>query len=209
MLQKSLKADKGLSLIEVCVGMMLMSVIGIAVSSLLISAVNSQMDQRTQSNMQLVASNIVDDIRYDLMRCMDSGPMDATYDCFNSITANEIRFRRLSDEDPSTPGYVPFYLVTYTRTAAGNFERTSANPLEPTPFKRYNENFRPALQVDCAGNNPGACFSRPALQQLLIRGLIVRPVPTGGQNVYDVHFGTQQYRVNNVSFNIMASTNFQ
>src|SRR3954470_23284463 len=61
----------GITLIELAVSMMIMAIIGVGVSGLLKTGAEHSLSERTHQTSQMVAMNLVDDLRFDL-RTADS-----------------------------------------------------------------------------------------------------------------------------------------
>lgn len=172
-------AQPGLTLLEMAIGIMIVSILSVAVSSLFKVAVESQMSQRVHENMQMVAINIVDDLRLDI-RTADS------VEVLNG--GNTLRISNVDGE------------VVYTWSNGGSFVRT----LNSGAQKSYSQGFSPALNVVCEP----ACFQQVADQQILLPELRVEQSTAGG-TVIDRFFSKPNYPVRNIAFDILSATEFQ
>ncbi len=172
-------AKPGLTLLEMAIGIMIVSILAVAVSSLFKVAVESQMSQRVHENMQMVAINIVDDLRFDI-RTADS------VEVLNG--GNTLRITNDNGE------------VVYTWGNGGNFVRTLNNSAQ----KSYNQGFSPSLSVVCQP----ACFQQVTAQQILLPELRVEQTTAGG-TVIDQFFSKPNYPVRNIAFDVLSATEFQ
>ena len=115
------RKSSGVTLIEMVISLLVIVVLGIGVSSIVRVGIESQMAQRTQENMQIVAMNIVDDLRFDL-RTADSIAITGGG---NTLSINGGQ-------------------TVYSLNGAGDLVRQQNGNA-----KTYNDGFRPALQVVC------------------------------------------------------------
>ncbi len=189
---------RGVTLIEIALCMMILSILSVAVSNLVLSGVQSQMNQRIDENLQLVAMNIVEDIRLDLRHSAATTVLGG---------GNTLRIVR---HDGS--------IVTYQLTGANNFQRTDTGTGLTKTYNDPTMYTTPPLQVRCV-NNAGAnsaCFqaqqmnndATPQPREILLQGLRVEAaVPSN--TVVEQNFGAPNFTVRNFSFDVMSATEFQ
>lgn len=190
---------KGVTLVELAVAMMILSILSVAVSNLVMSGVQSQMNQRIDENLQIIGMNIVEDIRLDLRHA-------AVVDVAGGAAGNTLNITTQNGG-----------LITY-RLNGNNFER-----IEGGFTKIYNDPAvygTPALQVGCftVGTNAAAsCFveqnmnSDPTPRPREIRianELRVQPL-VSPNTVMDNRFGPARFSIRDFSFDVMSSTEFQ
>ena len=179
--------------------MMILSIISVAVSNLVKTGVETQLSQRMQENMQTIAMNIVDDLRYDI-RTADTATIS---NGGNTLTLT------------GGTGNIVYSL------ASGNMRRTVGGG---TP-KIYNAGYAgPGLEVACL-NMAGAtipCFqgfspstANPAVfvsdsvdpRQIRVDNITVQQ-QTLGNTMIDRNFGRPQFALRNFNFDLMSATQF-
>ncbi len=183
-------STQGFSIVEVCVVMAIMVLIGMAVASVSRIGVEAQYSQREQATLQTIAQNIVDDIRYDLR-------MAETV----TISANSLNIVGLDNDNNAVN-------ITYT-LSGGNLSRNDG------ASKVYNQRnvgsgtqeYTPAVDIVC----PAPCFQeviQGVSDTMLIDSMAVTAVQ--GSSVLDTTFdqGTS-FVLEDVSFDLMSQTEFQ
>lgn len=199
-------AQTGLSLLELGLSMMILAILSVGVSSLVKSGVEAQMARRVHQQMQVVALNIVDDIRQDMRTA-----------CSASIQNGGSRL--VIDQPPCAAASAPTQAdITYERTSGNDFVRIAAGGAQ----KLYNDpNVFPfRLNVDCQNvqNGSTACFETsllnndpaPKAKQVQINALrVYQDLPVGGGTMIDHAFGLPNFVVRQMSFDVMGATEFQ
>lgn len=193
---KKFSAHSGVTLLEMALCIMLLSIISVAVSSLVRTGVEGQLSQRTHENMQVIALNIMDDLRFDLRTAEKANCLGAPTSVVQiSNGGNRMSFCNRDGQ------------VTYELTSANQMYRTSPNGI----VKVYNQGFTPTLNVLC----PSGCFA-VVNGQLQMPDLRVQQATAGNslmdqwlRNVEDPTFGRPTYRMSNTSFALLSATQFQ
>ena len=191
-------AARGVTLIEMAMGMMLMCIIAIAVSSLVRAGVEAQLNQRMMNLGQLVTMNVVDDIRLDLN------------------TANTVNITGGGAQLNITDGKGIAVVYTYDNAAKtmtrnwGGFSKT------------YNANISPAMNLvcdmPCFNWNPTGGAGQAGAQQTIIlgppgvagSGLSAQPATPVGNSIIDQNFNPPVFfRASQISFNVLSNRTFQ
>lgn len=199
LLQPASRAS-GVTLLEMALGMMIVAIVSVGISNLVRAGVESQMAERTHQNMQLVANNIVDDIRFDIRQ--------SVYAYTNSSdTALKL--------DMPASGSQPAFTVVY-RLSGNQFSRQ--DPRYPNP-KNYNDPSDPnnPLSVQClddSGNVVVRCFEKnfqnSAGHARQIRLPALQVTKTRSSNtIIDQYFGAPNYTIRDFAFDVMGATEFQ
>ncbi len=202
------RRNKGVTLIEVALTIMIMVILSIGVSSLIRTGVESQLSQRSHVNMQIVAMNIADDLRRDL-RTADSAEVQ------NGGNRLVIRYTDVANSSQT---------ITYSLdTVSGDFTRVGTGGGSGAS-KTYNPNtFTPRLQVACLnGASNAPCFAglrknstgamiadNTTPQQVTISDITVRQVVSGSGTMIDQAFSAPQYAIRNMSLSLISQTEFQ
>lgn len=182
-------AVSGLSLIELAIGMMIMVVLSVGVSSLIQTGIESQMSERAHHEMQTVALNIVDDLRNDIR------------------TANRAA---VSNGNNTLTLTMASGSITYSLAADGKFSRASS----ATGTKQYISGQMTNMRVAC----PSGCFraelmnsdTTPSPRQISIPEISVQQVvTTGRQTVIDKAFNSASFSLRDFSFDVLSATEFK
>ena len=182
---------KGVSLVEMAIAMMIIAVISVAVSNLVLTGVQSQMNQGNEEHMQIIAYNIVDDMRLDLRRAQNH----------TVLAANRLQVT-LTDGS----------IVNYEFDATGTrFQRRS-----PTATKIYNTMNNRAGQlhtvalrfVDVPVTRPGPPVTVISTE-VTIPDLTITRINRGTDSAIDAEFGPPQFSIRNITFDSMNTNTFQ
>ena len=187
------RSQQGVTLIELAVGMMLMAIIGVTVSSLVRAGVEAQMSQRLVNHGQVVVMNVVDDILFDLR----------TADAVAVLGGgNQLRITTDIGLGPGTITYV---------YGAPNVQRTEAVPGSPNNgTKIYNANVTPALNFTCVA----PCFAwRPDVngnnRSIVIQNLSVAPaVNTEASSAIAQAFPLVPFSIRQASFDVISTATY-
>lgn len=173
---------QGITLLEMALGLMIIAVLSVGVSSLVKTGVESQMAERMNQQMQIISNMIVDDLRMDFRQA-------------DNVTVNG---NTLKLEAPSGE-------VTY-RLANGRFSRTVG-----ASQKVYNDSKAyPMLAVKCmnTSNQSINCFTKSSGgRQIELKNLTVEQT-VAGNSVIDT-FGKPSYKVHNIAFDVATQQQFQ
>jgi type II secretory pathway pseudopilin PulG len=197
-LQKA--SASGVTLLELALGLMIIAVLSVAVSSLVRTGVEHQMSQRTHDMMQTIAMNMIDDLRFDTRTAVSATIGNGG----NQLTLT-----------PGNNAAVIDYVL-----AGGNFQRRQGGNT-----KDYNTNITPPLEVAClaANGNATGCFegyipdaSTPGgmirndatPRQIRTNNITVRQI-NNGTSLIDQNFGRSNFALHNFAFNLMSSTEFR
>lgn len=219
--KKPTTAFSGVTLLEMCIGMMILSVLCVGAASMVRAGVESQLEDRMQVTMQTVAANIAGDLRFDLARADSTSVGGTGVQVMGGGTGLWI------DDGSGT------FPVRYALSATGDLTRTANGNV-----KFYNRvsaatPYQPALTIDC--NVAGApanynvpCFAgslmmnmgTPAAPNFQSQVAMVNPTqirinnmrvlaPTLNTGTYVAMFGVPQFRLQTTSFNVLSSMEFQ
>lgn len=198
--KKVSKAFQGISVLELAIGMMLIGVIGVAVSNLVKVGVETQMSERVSQNLQIIGNNIVDDLRHDIRLAEDV-----------SILSGGSRLR------VTLNGQNVVYGLSgnlFTRTVPGQTAKTYNNP----------DTYGNRIVVTCTNpqNGQQACFSVPtdhsgnsmlnsqnAPKQIRVDYLAVQENAGQSLSIIDQQFGTANFTLKDFAFDVYSATEFQ
>ncbi|MCE3235161.1 MAG: hypothetical protein K0Q50_1341 [Vampirovibrio sp.] len=193
----SRKRQAGLSLLEIGIGMMLLAILSVGVSSLVRTGVENQMSERAHQEMQSIGLNIVDDIRLDIRKAdIVTVPNSSTLSLVMDAAANQT--------------------VTYQLESGGKFSRSETGKAKKYyNFDTASNSYWNRMQVTCP-DTPG-CFSAESLntenkpRQIRLPNLrVVQQLPNGNQgSLIDQHFGPANFTVKDFSFDVPSATVFQ
>jgi len=192
---------KGITLVELAMSMMVVAVIGVGVSGLMKTGVEHNISQRQMQTMQMMAMDLVEDLRYDLR----------TADTVNNVGGGS------NTLTISSSGQT----ITYNLNA-GTHQMTRRSSTTGVT-KIYNDPnvFMNNLQFDCkdTSNNSIGCFmTDPTLgtatngtpKAVVLRNVTVTAALNGNANTaLDIAFGAPSFRLNQFTFNVAAATEFQ
>lgn len=197
---KTCKSSAGVTLLELALGLMIVAVLSVAVSSLIRTGVESQISQRTHDMMQVIAMNIIDDLRFDTRTAVAA-----------SINAggNQLTLT------PGNNGVAINYVLN-----GGNFQRRQG-----ASIKDYNTGITPPLAIACLATNGNTtpCFegyipdaatpggmarNDAAPRQILVNNITVQQI-NNGSSLIDTNFGAPNFSLHNFAFNLMSSTEFR
>ena len=197
-------AERGVTLLEISLAMMIVAVLSVGVSNLIRSGVESQMSESLHQHMQVIANSIVDDLRHDLREAS------------NVTIANGGNMLRVQ---------APSGNITYQLAANGDFSRRSPSGSS----KIYNHNGPSKkgannstvflLKVACPGSvTPtgtalSGCFasnttnmSGEPTQVIIPRLQVEQTVGTG--TIIDQNFGPPNYTIRDFSFTLSSAIEF-
>ncbi len=196
-------ASKGLTLLEACVGMMILAILTVAVGSVVRGGLEAQMNDRLYTTMQMVATNISDDLRFDFQRAarvdVDSASRISIY----------------YDASSATPDAV--YQVV-----AGNFTgQVTRNGATVT--KNYNLiNNAPPLSVSCVAPSGAAanCFTGQnfdaninAFRRIQMSDLAIQAVSLNNLGLFRQfqlqNFGPPTFRLAGMNYSVTGSNSFK
>lgn len=195
-----LPASSGVTLMEMALAMMIVAVVGVGVSGLLKVGAEHNLSERQHQTMQIVALNLVDDLRHDL-RTADS--INALGSGSNTLTIQG---------NGQT--------ITYSLNTATHRMSRQVNG---SPAKVYNDPniFLSNMQVQCSPT----CFqvatdaqtgqlmvtSTGIPKEIVIPRLTVTvPLANGNAGtMIDQSFGAPNYALNQFAFHVTTSTEFQ
>jgi Tfp pilus assembly protein PilV len=183
---KSVKyqSEQGVSLLELALGMMILSVLSVGVSALVKTGVESQMSHRTNQEIQNIGLNIVDDLRTDI-RTADKAVVSTNQLVLNMPTGNTITYRLNGD----------------------NFSRANS----AGGSKTYNTGPIARLRVSCTGScfRAGSLNSAGDPRQIIVDSLqVVEVLPNAGTAI-DQAFMPSNFSIRNFSFEVLSATEFQ
>lgn len=196
--QRKRKRDRGITLLEIALGMMILAVLSVGVSSLVKTGVESQLSERAHQYMQTVALNIVDDIRFDIRKADD-------------VTVLNPQTLSLTT-DAST--------VTYQLESGGKFSRSeTGKPKKYYNYNATNNTYWNGIQMNCTNPLTGStsCFEAQSLnadnkaRQIYIPYLGARqPIASAKRtSLIDKYFDEPNYAVKDFSFDVPSATVFQ
>jgi hypothetical protein len=194
---------KGVTLIELALGMAILSLLSIAVSNMMLAATASQLNAQTMVTEETVAMSIVDRLRYDLRLATVSSV---------SVTGggNTLSFNTWNP----TAGVTQ--TVTYTFTGASLTRTVSGQPtynfatgtfpamriVTQATTGRPTTGF--SLVANVATGSPGMVCNRVVLHNLFVAD------NTPGNTIVDTAFGGKsQFRVDEVAFDVVSGTLFE
>jgi len=189
-LNQSKKAQQGVTLLEMALAMMILSVLSVGVSSILRTGVESQMAQRNDLNMQSIAMNVSEDMRNDI-RVADSASISGGGNTMALVTGNGN--------------------VTYTLDGSGQLIRTLNGQ-----SKIYNDQTvykTPTLIVTCTNG----CFTAMQMnndtpqspREVMVNEMIVTQ-STSQNTLIDRSFNRlANFPLRAFSFNLTGATQFQ
>jgi Tfp pilus assembly protein PilV len=182
--KRQLSASQGLSLLEMALGLMILSILSVGVSALVKTGVESQMAHRTNQLVQNVGLNIVDDLRMDIRTA-------------EKATANGNQL--ILDMPDSSQ-------ITYQLNGI-EFSRTSSSG----GTKIYNASQTAKLQVLCEAPcfTPGVINNQGNPRQIIVKSLEVSQVLSNSGNIIDVAFKPANFSIRNFSFEVPSATEFQ
>ncbi|HEY9746448.1 MAG TPA: hypothetical protein V6C99_09545 [Oculatellaceae cyanobacterium] len=179
------QGSEGLSLLEMALGMMILSILSVGVSSLIKSGVEAQLAQQLSQEAQTVGLNIVDDLRHDI-RTADKAEVNGNQLVLSMPTGNTLTYQLVG----------------------GNFSRTDTAGGTKT-YNTVNPSAR--LRVVCEPN----CFRAELndsneVRQVIVDALRVEQIPQGtGGTIIDQQFGTANFTVRKFAFELLSATEFQ
>ncbi|MEB3287241.1 MAG: hypothetical protein VKJ04_07030 [Vampirovibrionales bacterium] len=208
----------GVTLIELAIAMMVMSILAIGVASLIRGGVESQMNDRLYNTMHLVVNNLLSELRFDLMRSTHVEVLGGgTQLSITDPDGNTILYEVYSDPSPGVAG-----VSSIRRTAAG----------QSKVFNRQGPaEFRPALRMTCSATIPAGatpCFQGFRLEPTATPGVfntvtdntqptqiriadlsIYSPsyIP-GSDSSYLRSFGPPRYRLQQTTFDVLSNLEF-
>jgi len=188
-LSQSGKAQQGVTLLEMALAMMILSVLAVGVSSILRTGVETQMAQRNDLNMQSIGMNVSEDLRNDI-RVADSASITGGGNSMTLVTGNGN--------------------VTYTLDGSGQLIRTLNGQ-----SKIYNDQTvykSPTLVVRCTNG----CFTAmqmnndtaPSPREVMVNEMKITQ-STSQNTVIDRSFGLASFALRAFSFNLTGATQFQ
>jgi hypothetical protein len=180
------------TLLELALGMMILSILSIGVSSLVKAGVESQMSERDHQNLQVIGMNIVDDLRNDIRNADEV-----------SVLNGGKTLQVILDEN--TGQSVSYDLV------GTQFQRTSPSGTQ----KIYNDPtmYTNMMQVSC----PSGCFVAKSInsnnfpRQILIPEIKIQKVlPSANKGtIIDQYFGGANFSIKDYSLDVASATEFQ
>jgi prepilin-type N-terminal cleavage/methylation domain-containing protein len=193
------QASAGVTLLEMAMAMMIVAVLSVGVSGIIKVGVEHTMAERQHQNMQMIAMNLVDDLRHDLR----------TADSINALGAGSNSLVMQSN------GKVITYALNaankqITRKVGGVASTKIYN--DPGVFKNLQVQCTPTcfqIGTDQSGNPLVSSSGVP--KEIMIPNLSVNAVlPAGnlGTSV-DQAFGVPSFHLKMFSFNVAAATEFQ
>jgi prepilin-type N-terminal cleavage/methylation domain-containing protein len=197
-----MKAKRGYTLVELAISMFIISLIGLALTQMLVGVSYSQINSTVQGACENIASNLVDRLRFDLRFANQVDVVNAgtTLEIFSGASPNPIRYR--------------FAANTVTRTD----EMGRSSNLVRSMYDDPNH----PIQVNCMDNPcfqpvmspiPGAPPVQMRLSRVMIRDNAVRSGAFDNAfNITDangVNFARPQFRIEAVTFNLLNGQQFQ
>lgn len=185
-------SSQGLTLLEMALGMMILSVLSVGVSSIVKAGIESQMSEQAHQYMQTIGMNIVDDLRHDI-RVADQV----------TVTNGGNTLQVILD---STTNQTAFYELVGTE-----FRRREAGK----QTKIYNDPsmYTSLMQVTC----PSGCFeanqtnSNSVPRQIRIPEIVVqKSLPSGNAgSIIDRHFRRPNFSIRDFAFDVATATEFR
>lgn len=217
-------AAPGVTLLELCIAMMVMSILSVGVAAIVRAGIESQMNDRMYNTMQIVATNFITDLRFDLSRANGA-----------SITNSGLDLN-IVDENGQPIRYQVFSDATGAATGVNSIRRIGADGIT----KVYNKigqttEYRPALRITCdpvnvPGNASSTCFQGLLMQEspagsgtfvMLTNSTSPTQVQVNEISVYSPDyiqgttdrsylqwFGTPRYRLRSTSFDVLSNLQF-
>ncbi len=186
-------AFNGVTLVELGMAMMIIAVLSVGVASLMRVGIEAQFAERANQKMQIISMAIVDDLRRDLQTAQ-------------AVTIKNARSLEVSVPKPSDPTKTD--IVTYSLAANGRFSRSTSSST-----KTYNDiGVDRKLTVKCvnASNASVACFQWANTNNTVLEISGLRVEHTGfGNTVFDQNFGSPNYTVRDLTFDISINRTFQ
>jgi prepilin-type N-terminal cleavage/methylation domain-containing protein len=195
-LNQSGKAQQGVTLLEMALAMMILSVLSVGVSSILRTGVESQMAQRNDLTMQSIGMDISEDLRNDI-RLADSASIGGGGNSMTLVVGNS---------NANTT-----YNVTYSLDGSGQLTRQANGQ-----SKIYNDQTiykTPILVVQCTNG----CFTAMQMnndtpqspREVLVNEMIVTQ-STSQNTLIDRSFNRlANFPLRAFSFNLTGATQFQ
>ena len=190
----NLNAGKaGITLLELALSMMVMAVLGVAVSSLVKAGADHNLSERQHQTMQMVAMNLVDDLRFDLRTAERISSLGSGS---NSLVIQNTGQTITYALDPST--------FQMSRTVSGGIRKVYNDPTGVLSN----------VQIQCTPS----CFQPSTVQasdgtpkSITIPLLTVSVPPRAGSagTPIDQYFGAPQFVLKAFTFNIATATEFQ
>jgi hypothetical protein len=177
----------GITLLETALGMMILSILSIGVSSIVKAGIEAQMSERTHQHMQTIGMNIVDDLRNDI-RVADEVTVT------NSSTLTVL----LDDVTNQTAVY---------QLVGTQFQRRETGK----QTKIYNDPnmYSTLMEISC----PSGCFqaqkpnsSSMPKQILLPKIMISKPQ---NSTAIDKYFAPPNFTISNFAFDVATATEFR
>lgn len=188
-------AFNGVTMVEVAMTMMIIAVLSVGVASLMRVGIEAQLSERANQKMQIISMAIVDDLRRDLQTAQAVTLQNA---------GNTLVVRVPKPSDPANA-----YNATY-RLANGRFSRSSTI----AATKTYNDmGVDSKLTVKCVDddNASAPCFRwLDAVDKTVLGMEGLRVEHTGfGNTVFDQSFGTPNYTIRDLTFDVSINRKFQ
>lgn len=181
----------GVSLLELGLGLMILSVLSVAVSSLVKTAVESQIAQRTNQEMQTIGLNIADDLRHDIQTADRASVVNASTLVLYMPVGNQLTYKLSGD----------------------NFTRSSSDGKGNRTYNSIGQNIK--LRVLCP--KPAGCFvagalnadpATPSPTNITIPEIKVEQI-NNSNTAIDQAFGKANFSLKEFTFNVMSATDFQ
>ena len=190
-------AFNGVTMVELVMAMMIIAVLSVGVASLMRVGIEAQLSERANQKMQIISMAIVDDLRRDLQTAQAVTVQNA---------GNTLVVRVPDPADPASA-----YNATY-RLANGLFSRTS-----PEGSKDYIRDIdmrvNSKLTVKCVNdvNASAPCFRwLNATTKTVLKMEGLRLEHTGfGNTVFDQNFGSPNYTVRDLTFDVSINREFK
>jgi prepilin-type N-terminal cleavage/methylation domain-containing protein len=190
-------ANSGVTLLELAISMMIVAVISVGVSGLIKVGAEHNLSERQHQTMQLIAMDLVDDLRRDLLTADTISNLGSSGSNTLTITGNG-------------------HTVTYAMNSSTHQMTRAANGIT----KIYNDPkiFLSNLRMDCVSatnqcfqvNTTAGTASNGTPKAIFIPNLTISAPPgSGGGTVIDQAFGAPNFKLNQFSFNMTTSTEFQ
>lgn len=194
--------QQGITLIELAMSMMVVAVIGVGISGLVKSGVEHTLSERQVQTMQMMAMDLVEDLRHDLR----------TADTVNNVGSGSNTLVITGNGQTIT-----YRLDTATHRMT---RQSTASPIT----KIYNDPkvFASNMEFSCQNSSGGTipCFSKNTAlgtasngtpKAVVLRNVTVTAsLPAGGSSsALDIAFGAPSFRLNQFTFTIAAATEFQ
>lgn len=183
----------GISLLEIALAMMILAVLSVGVSSLIKTAVETQMARRTDVTMQSIGLNFADDIRMDV-RTADTVSVSSDGKMLTlAASAGNIIYELNSSQQMTR------------RDTATNSTKIYNDPAQ------FNT---PRFNVVC----PTTCFTAlrfnsdatPVPREVRVNAIQIQPQTTSNSgNIIDQAFGPANFTIKAFTFSILSATEFQ